>query len=129
MAAGDLAAFREAGRALFSLGLVRETEGNLSTWDGERLRITRTGGRLFGLGDADVLEGTLEQPPADASSDLAIHVSMYRACGPGAVVHAHPPGTVPDGWAEGQRHGRYAHAASLAGAVERLVGDARTGAV
>lgn len=128
MGAGDLAAFREAGRALFSLGLVREAEGNLSTWDGERLTITRTGSRLFDLGGADVLEGTLDRPPTDASSDLSLHVSMYRADGPGAIVHAHPAGTVPEGWVEGRPHGRYAHAATLAGAVERLVGEARTGA-
>jgi hypothetical protein len=52
---------------------------------------------------------------------------MYRANGPGAVVHAHPPGTVPDGWVEGQPHGRYAHAETLGEAVERLVDDVRTG--
>jgi ribulose-5-phosphate 4-epimerase/fuculose-1-phosphate aldolase len=126
--AGDLDAFREAGRALFSLGLIRESEGNLSTWDGERLAITRTRCRLFDLADGDVLEGTLDAPPAGASSDLVLHVSMYRTDGSGAVAHAHPPGTVPEGWVEGLPHGRYAHAASLAEAVERLVADVRTGA-
>jgi L-fuculose-phosphate aldolase len=128
VAAGDVAPFHEAGRTLFSLGLVREREGNLSIWDGERLAITRTGSRLFELDDADVLEGTLDRPPEGASSDLALHVSMYRGTGPGAVVHAHPPGTVPEGWVEGQPHGRYVHAATLGEAVERLVAEARTGA-
>ena len=127
MGAGDLATFREAGRALFSLGLLREQEGNLSTWEGERLTITRTRSRLFDLQETDVLRGTLDDPPAEASSDLEIHAAMYRANGPGAVVHAHPPGTVPDGWVEGQPHGRYAHAETLGEAVERLVDDVRTG--
>ena len=128
MAAGDVAAFNDAGRTLFSLGLVRGSEGNLSTWDGARLVITRAGSRLFELADGDVLEGSLDDPPADASSDVSLHVSMYREAGAGAVAHAHPPGTVPEGWVEGQPHGRYAHAPSLAEAVERIVADARTGA-
>jgi hypothetical protein len=123
--AGNLAAFREAGRALLSLGMVRGSEGNLSTWDGERLVITRTGCELAHLEDGDVLEGSLDAPPAGASSDLAIHVRMYRDEGHGAVAHAHPPGTVPAGWVEGHEHGRYAHAPTLEAAVERIVREAR----
>jgi hypothetical protein len=123
--AGDLAAFREAGRALLSLGMVQGSEGNLSTWDGERLVITRTGSELAHLDDHDVLEGALDVPPEGASSDVAIHMLMYREQGYGAIAHAHPPGTVPAGWVEGQEHGRYAHAATLAAAVARIVREAR----
>jgi hypothetical protein len=50
---------------------------------------------------------------------------MYRERGPGAVAHAHPPATVPEGWVEGQAHGTYAHAATLEEAVDRLVREAR----
>lgn len=125
MGPGDLSAFRSAGRALFSLGLVKASEGNLSTWDGQRLVITRTGCRLADLAEADVLEGTLEAPPPTSSSDLGLHLAMYREHGPGAVAHAHPPGSVPDDWAEGEPHGAYAHAATLDAAVERLVARAR----
>jgi ribulose-5-phosphate 4-epimerase/fuculose-1-phosphate aldolase len=125
MGAGDLSEFRAAGRALFSLGLVRGSEGNLSTWDGRRLVITRTGSELARLADDDVLEGSLDDPPASASSDLAIHLGTYRANGAGAIVHAHPSGTIPAGWVEGQEHGRYAHASTLEQAVERLVREAR----
>ena len=89
--------FRRAGRTLFSLGLVRGAEGNLSVSDGRWLVITRAGCSLADLGPEDVLEGTLGEPPAGSSSDLAIHVATYRQRGAGAVVHAHPPGTVPDG--------------------------------
>ncbi len=68
-----------------------------------------------------MLEGTLEAPPARASSDLELHVAMYGEHGPGAVAHAHPPGSVPEGWTEGEPHGTYAHAPTLSEAVERLV--------
>jgi ribulose-5-phosphate 4-epimerase/fuculose-1-phosphate aldolase len=123
--AGDLAEFQVAGKTLFSLGLIRGSEGNLSTWDGERLRITRTGSRLSDLAENDVLEGTLDAPPAGASSDLEVHVATYRDRGPGAVAHDHAPGSVPDGWVEGSPHGRYVFAATLAQAVEALVDEAR----
>jgi hypothetical protein len=105
------AAFDEAGRTLAERGLVRASEGNLSTSDGARLTITRTGCR----------QGTLDAPPPGSSSDLAIHVAMYRDRGPGAIAHAHPPGTVPDGWIEGEPHGVYAFASSIQGAVGELV--------
>jgi ribulose-5-phosphate 4-epimerase/fuculose-1-phosphate aldolase len=123
--AGDLTAFREAGRALFSLGMIRGSEGNLSTWDGKRLVITRTGSELAHLDDRDVLDGSLDAPPAGASSDLEIHVRTYRELGTGAIAHAHPPGSVPAGWVEGQPHGRYAHGPTLEVAVERIVREAR----
>jgi ribulose-5-phosphate 4-epimerase/fuculose-1-phosphate aldolase len=126
--AGDLDAFREAGRALVSLGMIRGSEGNLSTWDGEGFVITRTGSELAHLEQTDVLEGSLDSPPHDASSDLGIHVRTYREQGPGAIAHAHPPGTVPAGWVDGQEHGRYAHAATLEAAVERIVREARADA-
>jgi hypothetical protein len=66
--------FRSAGRALFSLGLVRGT-------DWER--------------------------------------------GPGAVVHAHPPGTVPDGAPASGEHGVYVFATSLERTVELAMRQAR----
>jgi ribulose-5-phosphate 4-epimerase/fuculose-1-phosphate aldolase len=104
---------------------VKASEGNLSWFDGERLVITRTGSELAGLTEDDVLEGTLDRPPPGSSSDLVLHLEMYRERGPGAVAHAHPPGTVPEGWVEGQAHGTYAHAPTLEEAVDRLVREAR----
>jgi ribulose-5-phosphate 4-epimerase/fuculose-1-phosphate aldolase len=116
----ELAAFVEAGRRLAASGLVRGGEGNLSTCDGRRLVITRTGCRLADLGPDDVLMGTLDAPPTDASSDLAIHVDEYRRRGAGALAHAHPPGTVPTGWVEGDAHGVYAFAPLLADAIDAI---------
>jgi len=125
VAGRDLDAFRSAGRILFSLGLVKASEGNLSVCDGDRLVITRTGCRLGDLEDGDVLEGTLDAPPAAASSDLAIHVATYRDLGPGAIAHAHPAGTVPEGWVEGEAHGAYAHRPTLDEAVAAIVEEVR----
>lgn len=120
MGIGNLVDFQRAGKTFHSLGLVRESEGNLSTFDGARLLITRTGSRLGELAAEDLLDGTLESPPAGASSDLEEHRELYEEMGPGAVVHAHPPGTVPDPWHEGEPHGVYAHGASLERAVAAI---------
>ena len=127
MAAGDLSEFLTAGRTLSSLGLVKGSEGNMSTWDGRSLRITRTGSELAYLTEGDVLDGTLDEPPPAASSDLALHLAAYRERGPGAVAHAHPPGSVPEGWVEGEEHGRYAFGATLREAVAEIVESARSG--
>ena len=121
----DRPAFVGAGRTLFSLGLVKGAEGNLSTFDGSVLTITRTGCSLAALGEGDVLEGSLDVPPADASSDLRVHVEHYRRSGPGAVAHAHPAGSVPEGWVEGQPHGTYAFAPTLDEAVAVIVEGVR----
>jgi ribulose-5-phosphate 4-epimerase/fuculose-1-phosphate aldolase len=125
--AGDIADFQVAGKTLFSTGLVKESEGNLSTFDGRRLRITRTGARLaeLGDGDGDVVEGTLDQIPEDASSDAELHIAMYLEHGPGAVAHDHVPGSVPDGWVEGEPHGRYAFGVSLEEVIGMLVSATR----
>jgi methylthioribose-1-phosphate isomerase len=112
-AVGDLRDLQVVGAALARAGLVRGSEGNLSWWDGRTLRITRSGARLDALGPEDVVEGMLDHPPPGASSDLAIHVRLHRERGPGAVIHAHPPGSVPEGWREGEPHGVYAHAPTL----------------
>jgi ribulose-5-phosphate 4-epimerase/fuculose-1-phosphate aldolase len=119
--------FRTAGRTLFTLGLVRGTHGNLSVFDGRRLVITRAGSTLADLASEDVLEGTLGEPPAGSSSDLALHVATYRERGPGAVVHSHPAGTVPEGLRPGTPHGSYVHAASLEEAVSEQVRRTRDG--
>jgi ribulose-5-phosphate 4-epimerase/fuculose-1-phosphate aldolase len=117
--------FRAAGRALFSLGLVRETEGNLSTFDGATLVITRSGAPLGELGTGHLVAGSLETDLEGASSDLGVHRGLYRERGPGAVVHAHPPGSVPEGEVSSGEHGVYVFASSLERAVEIAVSRAR----
>ena len=125
MGTRDLDAFREAGRTLFSLGLVKDSEGNLSTFDGTTLRITRTGCALADLGPDDVLDGSLDAPPPGSSSDLGVHLDWYRDRGPGAIVHAHPPGTVPEGAPESGAHGSYAFGPTLGDATRQVVDEAR----
>ena len=50
--------FRSAGRTLFSLGLVRGTEGNLSVFDGTTIWITRAGAALNDLSTDALVIGT-----------------------------------------------------------------------
>lgn len=124
---GYLDGFVDAGRTLYSLGLVKGSEGNLSTFDGSRVLITRTGCRLASLKPGDVLEGTLDGMPTGASSDAPLHAAAYGLHGPGAFAHAHPRGSVPPGWAEGEPHGAYAFGATLDEAVGGIVDGARDG--
>jgi ribulose-5-phosphate 4-epimerase/fuculose-1-phosphate aldolase len=120
--------FRSAGRTLYSLGLVRDSEGNLSEFDGTALVITRTGVSLRDLGEGDLVRGTLEGRLDGASTDLEVHRGIYREQGPGAVAHAHPRGTVPAGGAELGRHGVYAYGPTLGEAAAWVVRAARAGA-
>jgi ribulose-5-phosphate 4-epimerase/fuculose-1-phosphate aldolase len=119
-----ISAFQAAGRALLSLGLVKEAEGNLSEFDGRALRITRTGALLGSIGEGDVLEGSLDAPPEGASSDVDVHRVLYAERGPGAVVHAHPPGTVPEGGGGPGEHGFYVFAPTLEEATRSAVEQA-----
>ena len=118
--------FRSAGRTLFSLGLVKGTEGNLSTFDGTTFWITKAGAPLSDLSDDVLVSGGLEDPIPDASSDVDVHRSTYEARGPGALVHAHPPGTVAEGGGGGPgEHGIYVFAPTLQEAAEDAVRQAR----
>ena len=121
----QLESFRAAGRTLFSFGLVQGAEGNLSTFDGETLVITRTGAALHALQPDDVMEGGLAGPLPGASSDLEVHRERYAADGPGAIAHAHPTGSVPEGALESGRHGVYVRAGTLDDAVREAVRLAR----
>ena len=121
----QLESFRAAGRTLFSFGLVQGAEGNLSTFDGEMLVITRTGAELHALQPDDLIEGRLAGPLPGASSDVGVHRERYVADGPGAIAHAHPTGTVPEGALESGRHGVYVHAGTLDDAVREAVRLAR----
>jgi ribulose-5-phosphate 4-epimerase/fuculose-1-phosphate aldolase len=117
--------FVRAGRTLLSLGLVRGTEGNLSTFDGRVLRITRTGATLGFLGAGDLLDGGLDGPLEGASTDLTVHRRLYIERGPGAVAHAHPAGTVPEQGGGPGEHGVYTFGQDLDQAVAGAVDLAR----
>jgi hypothetical protein len=124
-AAPALEAFHDAGRMLFSFGLVKGTEGNLSTFDGSSFVITRTGAKLDSLASDDLVAGAIGAELAGASSDVEVHRAMYAERGPGAVAHCHPPGTVPaDGGGPGA-HGLYEFAGTLDAAAAACVRRAR----
>jgi ribulose-5-phosphate 4-epimerase/fuculose-1-phosphate aldolase len=120
-----LAAFRSAGRTLFSLGLVKGSEGNLSTFDGSTIVITRTGSKLDALGPGDLVAGAIDAPIAEASSDVDVHRRTYAEHGAGAFAHCHPAGTVPEGGGGPGSHGVYAFGPTLDAAVAECVRMAR----
>lgn len=83
-----------AGR-LATRGLVIGTGGNLSARDGDRVYTTPSGADLAELtGDQVVvtdLEGTvLEDTEYRPTSELLLHLEIYRSTNARAVVHAHP---------------------------------------
>ena len=120
-----VAEFRAEGRTLFSLALVKGSEGNLSVFDGRTLVITRSGVSLAEIEPADLVVGALGADLPGASVDLEEHRRLYGRRGPGAIVHAHPPGTVPEGAAGPGAHGVYAYADELEAAVEEVVRSTR----
>ena len=85
----------EACRALAAAGLVRETSGNVSVRDGDRVAITPTGGRLAELDPDDVaiidLDGNVVEGDLAPTSELDLHLGVYRRYDAGAVVHTHAP--------------------------------------
>ncbi|RLK61625.1 MULTISPECIES: class II aldolase/adducin family protein [Actinokineospora] len=82
-------------RALAEAGLVLGTAGNISARQGDLVAVTPTGARLADLRaehvtvvdqDGGVVEGTLAP-----TSELDLHLGVYRRFRAGAVVHTHAP--------------------------------------
>jgi len=89
--------FQSVGRDLFTQGLVSSSSGNLSIRLGERMIITRRGSRLGCLEENDLIEtGTSKNDRNTplASTELAVHRTIYQATPALAIVHAHPPHAV-----------------------------------
>jgi len=89
-----LSQFKAVGHALFTQGLVSSYCGNLSIKLGEHLVITHRGSALDSIEEADLVEtGIAKNDRATplASSELAVHRSIYKNTSALAVVHAHPP--------------------------------------
>ena len=108
-----------------SMRMVRAADGNMSTFDGRTLTITRTGSELGRLDERDLIIGGIDSDLAGASSDIEVHRRLYRERGAGAVAHAHPSGTVPEGEGGPGEHGVYLFAATLEQAVADVVRRAR----
>jgi len=84
-----------AARRLAADGLVLGTAGNVSARSGERVAITPTGARLAELEATDVcvvaLDGEQIEGPLAPTSEIDLHLGVYRRYQAGAVVHTHAP--------------------------------------
>jgi L-fuculose-phosphate aldolase len=85
----------EAGAALARAGLVIGPAGNVSARSGDLVAVTPTGARLSRLCAADIavvdLDGNLVDGPLAPTSELPLHLAVYRHFDADAVVHTHPP--------------------------------------
>lgn len=82
-------------RALAEEGLVTGTSGNLSCRADEGVLISPTGAELGRLEADQVtlvdLEGQVIDGDLEPSSEINLHLGMYRRYDAGAVVHTHAP--------------------------------------
>jgi L-fuculose-phosphate aldolase len=103
--ADERAALAAAGRRLAARGLVIGTSGNLSVRAGDLVAVTPTGGVISELTAAEMtvidLDGRVVDGDLAPTSEVPMHLAVYRAADTGAVVHTHAVastavGLVPD---------------------------------
>ncbi|MER6417807.1 class II aldolase/adducin family protein [Streptomyces sp. NPDC001137] len=91
----ERAAVADACRRLGAEGLLIGTAGNVSVRVGERVAITATGAVLAELTEDQVtvvdLDGNIVGGTLEPTSELDLHLGVYRRYGTGAVVHTHAP--------------------------------------
>jgi L-fuculose-phosphate aldolase len=96
-----LPAFRLAGETLVACGCNNSHSGNLSQRVDDRVIITRTGAMLARLA-ADDLVVTSSAPADDerlrASSELVVHLAIYKRTRCGAIAHGHALWAVLAAW-------------------------------
>jgi L-fuculose-phosphate aldolase len=84
-----------AGRRLAKAGLVVATAGNISEREGENVAITPTGAILEELTPEQITVVDLEGRHLDGelapTSEIQLHLGVYRRYDAGAVVHTHSP--------------------------------------
>jgi L-fuculose-phosphate aldolase len=82
-------------RRLAEQGLALGTAGNLSVRVGDLVAITGSGACLAKLTADDVsvidLDGSHLSGQRGPSSEIAMHLGVYRSFDAGAVIHTHPP--------------------------------------
>ncbi len=99
MAGSPVEASREriaaAARQLAADGLVHGTAGNISERIEDLIAVTPTGGDFAALTAEQVVVVDLDGDPVDGellpTSELALHLGVYRRYDAGAVVHTHAP--------------------------------------
>jgi L-fuculose-phosphate aldolase len=84
-----------ACRRLAAEGLVLGTAGNVSARSGEHVAVTPTGAELSALSPGQVtvvdLGGRVVGEGLEPTSELGLHLGVYRRYDAGAVVHTHAP--------------------------------------
>lgn len=84
-----------ASRRLAGEGLVIGSAGNISERAGDLVAVTPTGAVLADLSADQIavvdLEGEQVAGERHATSELELHLGVYRRYGAGAVVHTHAP--------------------------------------
>jgi L-fuculose-phosphate aldolase len=84
-----------ASRRLAAEGLVLGTAGNISAREGSSVAITPTGAALAELSPAEVtvvdLDGRVLDGDLAPTSEIELHLGVYRRYEAGAVVHTHAP--------------------------------------
>jgi L-fuculose-phosphate aldolase len=84
-----------AARRLAEEGLVIGTAGNVSARAGDVVAISPTGAELANLTPAQVtvvdLDGAVVGGDLEPTSELDLHLGVYRRYNAGAVVHTHAP--------------------------------------
>lgn len=85
----------EAARRLASDGRVTGTAGNVSLRAGDLVAVTPTGARLDAIAPDEVAVVDLDGEQVDGdlvpTSELGLHLGVYRRYAAGAVVHTHAP--------------------------------------
>ncbi|MFC9787017.1 class II aldolase/adducin family protein [Rhodococcus sp. NPDC127528] len=88
-------AVADAARQLSNDGLVLGSAGNISVRLDEGIAVTATGARFEALGPEHVtlvdLDGRIVDGDLVPTSELDLHLGIYRRYGAGAVVHTHAP--------------------------------------
>ena len=84
-----------AARRLAAAGLVGGTSGNLSARDGDQVAVTPTGAELASLEARDITVVDLAGERLDGrlapTSEIDLHLGVYRRYDAGAVIHTHAP--------------------------------------
>ncbi|MCX5527908.1 class II aldolase/adducin family protein [Streptomyces bobili] len=91
----ERAAVADACRRLAAEGLLIGTAGNVSVRAGDRVAVTATGAVLARITPDQVtvvdLDGTVVAGTLRPTSELELHLGVYRRYGTAAVVHTHAP--------------------------------------
>ncbi|MEU9339765.1 class II aldolase/adducin family protein [Streptomyces sp. NPDC048278] len=91
----ERAAVADVCRRLGAAGLLVGTAGNVSVRVGDRVAVTATGAVLAQLTAGQVtvvdLDGQIVAGTLQPTSELDLHLGVYRRYGAGAVVHTHAP--------------------------------------